>query len=56
MKLYAGFDGGGSKTACYLTDEQGNLLGVGFGGSSNYLFCGREAAAGGAAGSGERFC
>lgn len=45
MKLYAGFDGGGSKTACYLTDEQGNLLGVGFGGSSNYLFCGREAAA-----------
>ena len=45
MKLYAGFDGGGSKTACYLANEQGSLLGVGFGGSSNYLFCGREAAA-----------
>ena len=45
MKLYAGFDGGGSKTACYLADEQGNLLGVGLGGASNYLFCGKESAA-----------
>lgn len=45
MKLYAGFDGGGSKTACYLTDGQGRLLGTGVGGSSNYLFCGREGAA-----------
>lgn len=45
MKLYAGFDGGGSKTACYLADQQGRLLGVGMGGSSNYLFCGRERAA-----------
>lgn len=45
MKLYAGFDGGGSKTACCLTDETGKLLGIGYGGPSNYLFCGREAAA-----------
>jgi len=45
MKLYAGFDGGGSKTACYLADQRGRLLGVGMGGSSNYLFCGRESAA-----------
>ena len=29
MKLYAGFDGGGSKTACCLADENGKLLGVG---------------------------
>ena len=41
MKLYAGFDGGGSKTACFLADEQGQLLGQGIGGPSNYLFCGR---------------
>ncbi len=45
MKLYAGFDGGGSKTACFLCDEEGNLLGSGLGGSSNYLFCGKTAAA-----------
>lgn len=45
MRLYAGFDGGGSKTACYLADEHGRLLGSGVGGSSNYLFCGREGAA-----------
>lgn len=32
MKLYAGFDGGGSKTACCLADENGKLLGVGLGG------------------------
>ena len=44
MKLYAGFDGGGSKTACCLADEQGNLLGIGVGGPSNYLFCGKETA------------
>ena len=44
MKLYAGFDGGGSKTACFLADEQGQLLGQGLGGPSNYLFCGREQA------------
>lgn len=45
MKLYAGFDGGGSKTVCCLTDEQGRLLGFGHGGPLNYLFCGKETAA-----------
>lgn len=45
MKLYAGFDGGGSKTVCCLTDEQGRLLGLGQGGPLNYLFCGKEVAA-----------
>ncbi len=42
--LYAGFDGGGSKTACCLTDEHGRLLGMGSGGPLNYLFCGKETA------------
>lgn len=45
MRLFAGFDGGGSKTACYLTDEKGRLLGLGSGGPLNYLFCGKETAA-----------
>ena len=45
MKLYAGVDGGGSKTACCLCDEAGRLLGTGLGGSSNYLFSGKEEAA-----------
>ena len=45
MKLFAGFDGGGSKTVCCLTDEQGHLLGLGRGGPLNYLFCGKEVAA-----------
>ena len=45
MKLYAGFDGGGSKTVCCLTDEQGRLLGLGQGGPLNHLFCGKEVAA-----------
>ena len=45
MKLFAGFDGGGSKTVCCLTDEQGRLLGLGHGGPLNYLFCGRDVAA-----------
>ena len=45
MKLFAGYDGGGTKTACVLTDETGRILGSGFGGPSNYLFCGREVAA-----------
>lgn len=44
MKLFAGYDGGGTKTACVLTDESGQILGFGLGGPSNYLFCGREAA------------
>ena len=41
----AGFDGGGSKTACCLCDEKGTLLGTGLGGSSNYLFSDRKEAA-----------
>lgn len=45
MRLYAGFDGGGSKTACCLCDETGALLGTGLGGSSNYLFERKEEAA-----------
>ncbi|MBQ9832605.1 MAG: hypothetical protein IJO48_02625 [Clostridia bacterium] len=45
MELFAGFDGGGTKTLCVLADENGNILGVGKGGPSNYLFCGKELAA-----------
>ena len=45
MKLFAGYDGGGTKTACVLTDETGRMLGSGLGGPSNYLYCGREVAA-----------
>lgn len=45
MKLFAGYDGGGTKTACVLTDETGRILGFGLGGPSNYLYCGREVAA-----------
>ncbi len=45
MELFAGFDGGGTKTLCVLADENGNILGIGKGGPSNYLFCGKELAA-----------
>ena len=45
IKLFAGYDGGGTKTACVLTDENGRLLGTGVGGPSNYLYCGKELAA-----------
>ena len=45
MKIYAGFDCGGSNTRCMLVSEDGVCLGVGKGGPSNYLFCGREVAA-----------
>ena len=45
MRLFAGYDGGGTKTACVLTDETGRILGSGVGGPSNYLYCGREVAA-----------
>lgn len=38
MNVFAGYDGGGSKTVCALTDNQGTLLGIGQGGPSNYLF------------------
>lgn len=44
-KLFVGYDGGGTKTAAVLADEDGRLLGVGVAGPSNYLYCGRELAA-----------
>jgi len=34
--LYAGFDGGGTRTTCVLCDASGSVLGVGSGGRSNY--------------------
>ncbi len=34
--LYAGFDGGGTRTTCVLCDPDGSVLGVGSGGRSNY--------------------
>jgi N-acetylglucosamine kinase-like BadF-type ATPase len=34
--VYAGFDGGGTRTTCVLCDSQGNVLAVGLGGRSNY--------------------
>jgi len=37
MDLVIGMDGGGTKTACLVADMKGNLLGLGFGGPSNYL-------------------
>ena len=44
MRLFAGVDGGGTKTACVLSDEKGFVLGRGVGGPSNYLYCGKETA------------
>ncbi len=35
-RLYAGFDGGGTRTTCVLCDPGGTVLGVGSGGRSNY--------------------
>jgi len=35
-RLYAGFDGGGTRTTCVLCDSTGSVLGVGSGGRSNY--------------------
>jgi N-acetylglucosamine kinase-like BadF-type ATPase len=34
--LYAGFDGGGTRTTCVLCGPDGSVLGVGSGGRSNY--------------------
>ena len=45
MSLFIGYDGGGTKTACVITDDKGRLLGTGIGGPSNYLYCGKELAA-----------
>ena len=36
VRLYAGFDGGGTRTTCVLCDSEGSVLGVGYGGRSNY--------------------
>ena len=44
MKIYAGFDCGGSSSRCLLTDENGNQLGIGKGGPSNYISIGKELA------------
>lgn len=44
MKYFAGYDSGGTKTACVLVDENGKRLGMGLGGPSNYLYCGKEVA------------
>jgi N-acetylglucosamine kinase-like BadF-type ATPase len=35
-KVYAGFDGGGTRTSCVLCDPKGSVLGVGSGGPANY--------------------
>ena len=44
MKLYAGFDCGGSSTRCMIIREDGSVLGEGRGGASNYLFLGKDLA------------
>lgn len=36
IRLFAGFDGGGTRTTCVLCDPEGSVLGVGSGGPSNY--------------------
>ena len=40
MRVLSGIEGGGTKTTCVIGDETGRLLGVGQGGSSNYLAVG----------------
>lgn len=44
MDYVLGVDGGGTKTACVISDTGGRLLGAGIGGSSNYLTVGEEEA------------
>ncbi len=39
-----GVDVGGSKTACFVSDEKGNILAKGFGGPGNHQVCGIDAA------------
>ena len=36
VNVYAGFDGGGTRTTCVLCDSRGSVLGVGSGGAANY--------------------
>ncbi len=43
-RLYAGFDGGGTRTTCVLCDSDGSVLGVGSGGPSNYHNAGVDGA------------
>lgn len=45
IRIFAGFDCGGSNTRCMLVSEEGAVLGVGRGGPSNYSFCGKLVAA-----------
>lgn len=40
MKYIFGIDGGGTKTHCYIGNEEGSILGEGFGGPCNYQICG----------------
>lgn len=40
--LFLGVDGGGTKTAALLADEQGKILGAGLGGAANYHIVGLE--------------
>lgn len=42
--ILIGIDGGGSKTTALIADRDGNILGRGMAGSSNYLVIGAEAA------------
>jgi N-acetylglucosamine kinase-like BadF-type ATPase len=44
MKYLAGIDGGGTKTACVIGDDSGNLLSGGLSTASNYQVIGAEAA------------
>jgi N-acetylglucosamine kinase-like BadF-type ATPase len=44
MRCYLGFDGGGTKTECVVLDRDGSVVGLGFGGPSNPLRSGFDAA------------
>ncbi|HBM81193.1 MAG TPA: hypothetical protein DD426_10225 [Clostridiaceae bacterium] len=44
MKIFAGYDCGGTKTKCVIADEDGKILSCGIGGPSNFLSCGYDIA------------
>ena len=44
MRIFAGFDLGGSRSRCLLVSELGEIIGYGEGGPSNYLFIGKDEA------------
>ncbi|MBQ7059055.1 MAG: hypothetical protein IJM83_07115 [Firmicutes bacterium] len=44
MRVFAGFDCGGTSTRCMLVSEEGKILGLGKAGPANYLYCGKEMA------------